>query len=40
MMALCPAASWLLIGAASLLIGLVMLAGWSMANNLSRKGNP
>ena len=37
MMALSPAAAWLLIGAASLLIGLAMLAGWSMANNLTRR---
>ena len=37
MMPLCPAESWLLIGAASLMIGLAMLAGWSMANAITRR---
>lgn len=37
MMALCPAAAWLLIGASSLMIGLAMLAGWSIANTITRR---
>ena len=39
MMDLCPAAAWLLIGTTSLMVGLIMLAGWSIANTIpNRKG--